>query len=106
MQDKPKIDEAVASLPLPFQQVDVLVNNAGLVIGMDPVEKVTEEAYDTMFNTNVKGLVFLTKAILPLMRERQRGHVINMGSVAGKEAYPGGSIYCGKCNIVDGVKVV
>jgi NADP-dependent 3-hydroxy acid dehydrogenase YdfG len=96
MQDKPKIDEAVASLP--FKQVDVLVNNAGLVIGMDPVETVTEEAYDTMFNTNVKGLVFLTQAILPLMKKRQQGHVINMGSVAGKEAYPGGSIYCGKCN--------
>ncbi|KAI8337180.1 hypothetical protein BC941DRAFT_426939 [Chlamydoabsidia padenii] len=103
MRDKPRIDKAVADLPESFKQVDVLVNNAGLVIGMDPVESVTEEAYDTMFNTNVKGLVFLTQAILPIMKKRQQGHVINMGSVAGKEAYPGGSIYCGTKHAVEAI---
>ncbi|KAI8089808.1 uncharacterized protein BX664DRAFT_333946 [Halteromyces radiatus] len=104
MRDKSSIDQAVASLPMGvFKDVDVLVNNAGLVIGMDPVEKVTEEAYDTMFDTNVKGLVFLTQAILPIMKKRQCGHIINMGSVAGKEAYPGGSIYCGTKHAVEAI---
>lgn len=92
MRDVQQIRSVVAQLP----PVDVLVNNAGMVLGRDPVDEVTEDAFDTMFNTNVKGLVFLTQAIIPSMKERQTGHIINLGSIAGKQAYPGGSIYCGK----------
>lgn len=86
-----QIKDVVAALP----PIDVLVNNAGLVIGLDPLVDVEEDQFDVMFDTNVKGLVFLTKAVIPSMKERQTGHIINVGSVAGKQAYPGGSIYCG-----------
>ncbi|KAI9497425.1 hypothetical protein BDB00DRAFT_804407 [Zychaea mexicana] len=101
---KQNIDAAVASLPTTFKgNIDVLVNNAGLVIGMDPLVEVTEDAYDTMIDTNVKGLVFLTQAILPGMIERQRGHIINVGSVAGKQSYRNGSIYCASKHAVDAI---
>lgn len=82
VRDKRRIDAAVASLPVK-DEIDVLVNNAGLVLGVDYLKDVTEEAYDTMFDTNVKGLVFLTQALLPSMIARGSGHIINIGSVAG-----------------------
>lgn len=82
VRSKENIDAALQTLPVK-DSVDVLVNNAGLVIGMDPLVDVKEEDYDTMFDTNVKGLVFLTQALLPSMIARQRGHIINIGSVAG-----------------------
>jgi NADP-dependent 3-hydroxy acid dehydrogenase YdfG len=92
---KKNIDEAISTLDLK-NDIDILVNNAGLVIGLDHLSEVSEDAFDTMFETNVKGLVFLTQAILPGMKSNKKGHIINIGSVAGKESYPGGSIYCGK----------
>lgn len=94
LRKKKNIDEAISKLDLK-NDIDVLVNNAGLVIGLDHLSEVSEEAFDTMFETNVKGLVFLTQAILPGMKSNKKGHIINIGSVAGKESYPGGSIYCG-----------
>lgn len=94
MRTKKAIDASLADLPI--KDIDVLVNNAGLVIGMEHLKDVSEDAYDTMFDTNVKGLVFLTQALLPAMIQRKQGHIINIGSVAGKQSYPGGSIYCGK----------
>ncbi|KAI9310797.1 hypothetical protein BX666DRAFT_2002786 [Dichotomocladium elegans] len=99
VRDTQQIKDLVASLP----PVDVLVNNAGMVLGRDPLYEVAEDAFDQMFATNVKGLVFLTKAIVPSMIERQTGHIINVGSVAGKQAYEGGSIYCGKSAHVSGL---
>ncbi|GJJ70749.1 3-hydroxy acid dehydrogenase / malonic semialdehyde reductase [Entomortierella parvispora] len=87
---KAKVDAALQA----FGDVDILVNNAGLVIGLDKLEDITEEAMDTMIDTNVKGLVFVTQAVLPGMRARNKGHVINIGSVAGQQAYGNGSIYC------------
>ncbi|KAF9302422.1 hypothetical protein BGZ91_009335, partial [Linnemannia elongata] len=77
-----------------FGDIDVLINNAGLVIGLDKLEDITEEAMDTMIDTNVKGLVYVTQAVIPGMRARNKGHVINIGSVAGQQAYGNGSIYC------------
>ncbi|KAF9193469.1 hypothetical protein BGZ51_003273 [Haplosporangium sp. Z 767] len=77
-----------------FNEVDILVNNAGLVIGLDKLEDITEEAMDTMIDTNVKGLVHVTQSVLPGMRARDKGHVINIGSVAGHQAYGNGSVYC------------
>jgi len=94
VRQKKNIDTAISKLPQK-NDIDILVNNAGLVIGLDHLSDVTEDAFDTMFETNVKGLVFLTQAILPGMKANNKGHIINIGSVAGKEAYPGGSIYCG-----------
>ena len=83
---KKNVEEAIASLPASVKNnIDVLVNNAGLVVGMEPLINITEEDYDTMMDTNVKGLMFLTQAILPGMIEREKGHIINVGSVAGKQ---------------------
>ncbi|GJJ73911.1 3-hydroxy acid dehydrogenase / malonic semialdehyde reductase [Entomortierella parvispora] len=85
-----KVQETAAK----FGDVDVLINNAGLVIGLDKLEDISEEAMDTMIDTNVKGLVHVTQSVLPGMRKRNKGHVINIGSVAGHQAYGNGSIYC------------
>ncbi|KAF9366706.1 hypothetical protein BGX34_009544 [Mortierella sp. NVP85] len=87
---KAKVNAAIEH----FGDVDILVNNAGLVIGLDKLEDITEEAMDTMIDTNVKGLVHVTQAVLPGMRQRNRGHIINIGSVAGQQPYANGSIYC------------
>ncbi|KAI7872115.1 hypothetical protein BDF14DRAFT_1717853 [Spinellus fusiger] len=98
------IDKAMAELPKDWRDaIDILVNNAGLVIGMDPLLEVTEEDYDAMMDTNVKGLTFLTQAILPVMKEKQSGHIINLGSVAGKQSYAGGSIYCASKHAVEAI---
>lgn len=78
-----------------MKNVDILLNNAGMVIGTDPLVEVEESVIDQMLATNVKGLVFLTQALVPGMKKRGVGHVINLGSIAGKQAYAGGSIYCG-----------
>lgn len=96
VRDKKQIDSVIAELPTEVKDIDVLLNNAGMVIGTDPLVDVEESVLDQMLGTNVKGLVFLTQAIVPRMKERGAGHVINIGSVAGKQAYAGGSIYCGK----------
>ncbi|KAG0018856.1 hypothetical protein BGZ81_010040 [Podila clonocystis] len=90
VRSKAKVDAVVASMG----DIDVLVNNAGLVIGLDKLEDITEEAMDTMLDTNVKGLVYVTQAVVPGMRARNSGHIINIGSVAGQQAYANGSIYC------------
>ncbi|KAF8953163.1 hypothetical protein BGZ46_003264, partial [Entomortierella lignicola] len=90
VRDKSKVNAAIEY----FGQVDVLVNNAGLVIGLDKLEDITESSLDTMIDTNVKGLVHVTQAVLPGMRQRNKGHIINIGSVAGQQAYANGSIYC------------
>ncbi|KAJ3320333.1 hypothetical protein HDV06_005364 [Boothiomyces sp. JEL0866] len=94
VRSKDLVFEAIKSLPKEFKDIDILVNNAGLVIGVDPLETVSEEAINTMFDTNVKGLVYVTQAVLPGMKERQRGAIVNISSIAGTEAYPNGSIYC------------
>ncbi|ORZ00103.1 hypothetical protein BCR43DRAFT_451931 [Syncephalastrum racemosum] len=99
LRDTKQINAVVEAVP----PIDVLVNNAGLVIGVDPVTEVDEEVFDTMFGTNVKGLLFLTKAVVRGMKERQTGHVINLGSIAGKQAYPNGSIYCATKYAVDAI---
>ncbi|KAF9426885.1 hypothetical protein BGZ94_005864 [Podila epigama] len=85
-----KVQETAALLG----DVDVLVNNAGLVIGLDKLEDISEQALDTMLDTNVKGLVHVTQAVLPRMRARDQGHIINIGSVAGQQPYANGSVYC------------
>lgn len=95
VRDKKQIDTVIAELPAEVKDIDVLLNNAGMVIGTDPLVEVEESVVDQMLATNVKGLVFLTQAVVPRMKERGTGHVINIGSVAGKQAYAGGSIYCG-----------
>ncbi|CAF9917110.1 MAG: hypothetical protein HETSPECPRED_003134 [Heterodermia speciosa] len=87
----------VDSLPAKFQNIDVLVNNAGLVKGTAKAPDILDEDIDVMFSTNVTGLIHMTQAILPIFKKREdggRGDIINIGSIAGREGYPGGSIYC------------
>ncbi|KAI8988106.1 hypothetical protein BDF20DRAFT_998619 [Mycotypha africana] len=98
-----QINKVVAELPDAVKDVDVLLNNAGMVIGVDHLVDVEEAVVDQMLSTNIKGLVFLTKALVPRMKERGTGHIINIGSVAGKQAYAGGSIYCATKFAVDAI---
>ena len=94
VRDRQAAQHAINSLPKDFQAIDILFNNAGLALGMDKEYEGIEENYDTMIDTNITALLMITRMIVPGMVERQRGHIINIGSVAGDGAYPGGSVYC------------
>ena len=87
------IDAALAALPPEWQQIDVLINNAGLALGVAPAQQASLEDWDTMIDTNVKGLVTMTRKLLPQMVARGSGMVINLGSIAGSTPYPGGNVY-------------
>jgi 3-hydroxy acid dehydrogenase / malonic semialdehyde reductase len=93
VRDETAVSAAVAALPAEFAAVDLLVNNAGLALGLEPAQRCVMEDWERMIDTNIKGLVYCTRAILPGMVERDRGHVINIGSVAGTYPYPGGNVY-------------
>jgi 3-hydroxy acid dehydrogenase/malonic semialdehyde reductase len=95
VRDRSAVAEVVAGLPAEFAEVDVLVNNAGLALGTDPAQSADLDDWDQMIDTNCKGLVYVTRAVLPGMVARGRGHVINLGSVAGTYPYPGGNTYAG-----------
>jgi len=95
VRDRPAVAEVVSGLPAEFADVDVLVNNAGLALGTDPAQSADLDDWDQMIDTNCKGLVYVTRAVLPGMVARGRGHVINLGSVAGTYPYPGGNTYGG-----------
>ncbi|CAH6720441.1 NADP-dependent 3-hydroxy acid dehydrogenase [[Candida] jaroonii] len=84
----------IGGLPKEFADIDVLVNNAGLALGRDPVGTILESDIVTMFHTNVLGLITLTQAVLPIMKAKNSGDIINLGSIAGRDPYPGGGIYC------------
>jgi 3-hydroxy acid dehydrogenase/malonic semialdehyde reductase len=94
VRDQAAVAAAVQGLPEGWRRIDVLVNNAGLGRGMDKLQDGDPADWDEMVDTNVKGLLYVTGAVLPGMVERGRGHVINLGSVAGHEVYPGGAVYC------------
>lgn len=91
--DKVAIDTAVRGLPSGFSDIDVLVNNAGLALGLEPADSASLDDWETMISTNVNGVVYMTHALLPAMVARGRGHVINLGSVAANYPYPGGNVY-------------
>ena len=95
VRDREAVDAAVAALPDEFKAIDVLVNNAGLALGLNPAQDAEVDDWDQMIDTNCKGLVYCTRAILPGMVARGRGHVISVGSVAGTYPYPGGNVYGG-----------
>ncbi|NJK39668.1 MAG: SDR family oxidoreductase [Oscillatoriales cyanobacterium RM2_1_1] len=92
--DRAAVESALIALPEPWSQVDILVNNAGLSRGLDKLQEGDIQNWEEMIDTNVKGLLYVTRAVLPGMVERRRGHVINIGSVAGHQNYPGGNVYC------------
>lgn len=95
VRDRARVAAAVQGLPEEFSAIDVLVNNAGLALGLGPAQEAELDDWDQMIDTNCKGLVYCTRAILPGMVARGRGHVINLGSVAGGYPYPGGNVYGG-----------
>ena len=101
VRDRAAVEEAVGSLPGQWADIDVLVNNAGLAAGMEPLHEGDPDDWDRMVDTNVKGLLYVTRAVVPHMVERGKGHVVNIGSIAGHETYPNGVVYCASKAAVD-----
>lgn len=95
VRDREIAEASVASLPADWQDIDVLVNNAGLALGLDREYEGDYRDWDTMIDTNIKGLLYMTRAVVPGMVARGKGHVVNIGSVAGDAAYANGNVYCG-----------
>lgn len=100
---KEEVESAVKSLPEAWRGIDVLVNNAGLAAGLETIQEGNVEDWEQMIDTNVKGLLYISKLIMPIMIKRQKGHIINIGSVAGKETYPKGNVYCATKHAVEAI---
>ena len=94
VRDREKASQAVKTLPAEWQEIDVLVNNAGLALGLEPEYEGNLDEWETMIDTNIKGLLTMTRLVVPGMVQRNSGHIINVGSVAGDAAYAGGNVYC------------
>lgn len=103
VRDAAAVERALAALPEPFREVELLVNNAGLSRGLEPLHQGALADWDEMLDTNIKGLLHLTRALVPGMVARGRGHVINLGSIAGREVYPRGAVYCASKHAVDAI---
>lgn len=94
IKDKNAVFNAINSLPEDFKTIDILINNAGNAHGLDPIQDGNLDDWDAMMDSNVKGLLYVSKAVIPQMTNRHSGHIINIGSSAGKEVYPNGNVYC------------
>lgn len=103
VQDKQAVDTAFGNLPQNWQSIDVLINNAGLALGRDSFEDADMTDWETMLNTNVHGLLYVSRALLPYMLRAKKGHIINLGSIAGKEVYEKGNVYCASKFAVDAI---
>lgn len=95
VRDRTMVERMIEELPAPFQEIDLLVNNAGLALGLEPAWQTSLDDWDSMVDTNIKGLLYCTRVILPGMVTRNRGHIVNIGSTAGAWPYPGGNVYGG-----------
>jgi hypothetical protein len=98
---KDEVECAFNSLPEQWQNIDVLVNNAGLAAGLSPIQDGSLADWDQMIDTNIKGLLYITRIVAPIMAEKKSGHIINIGSIAGKETYPNGNVYCATKHAVE-----
>ena len=109
VRDREKATECINTLPKEWQEIDVLVNNAGLALGLEPEYEGSYDDWDTMVDTNIKGLLTMTRLVVPGMIARDRGHIINVGSVAGDAAYANGNVYCATKaavkTITDGLRI-
>jgi len=103
VRNRQDVFENIESLPEEFREIDILINNAGNAHGMDSIQHGDLDDWDNMLDINVKGLLYISKAIIPGMLERQSGHIINIGSTAGKEVYPNGNVYCASKHAVDAI---
>jgi serine 3-dehydrogenase len=95
VRDQPAVERAIGGLPPEWAAIDVLINNAGLSRGLDKIHEAKISDWEEMIDTNIKGLLYVSRAVIPGMVKRGSGHVINIGSIAGHELYPGGNVYCG-----------
>lgn len=93
VQDLIAVQQVIKHLPKEFKEIEVLINNAGLALGLEPAHRADLNDWETMINTNIKGLIYCTHTVLPLMVQQNRGHIINIGSIAGNWPYPGGNVY-------------
>ncbi|RIV43948.1 SDR family oxidoreductase [Flagellimonas pelagia] len=103
VRDREAVFSAIEKLPDEFSRIDILINNAGNAHGLDPIDKGNPDDWEAMLDINVKGLLYMSKAVLPQMVERKSGHIINIGSTAGKEVYPNGNVYCASKHAVDAI---
>jgi NADP-dependent 3-hydroxy acid dehydrogenase YdfG len=103
VRDRAAVFSSIGSIPEKWQSIDVLVNNAGLALGRDYFDEANVDDWDTMMDTNVKGLLFVSRAVLPFMIKRNQGHIINLGSVAAKDVYEKGNAYCASKHAVDAI---
>lgn len=103
VRDQKKVFDTINNLPAEWKNIDILINNAGLALGRDLFDKASLEDWDTMLDTNVKGLLYVSKAVVPFMTQRRSGHIINVGSTAAKEVYEGGNVYCASKSAVDAI---
>ncbi|OYT11244.1 MAG: NAD(P)-dependent oxidoreductase [Bacteroidetes bacterium 4572_112] len=101
IRSKEGVNQAIESLDNSWKDIDVLINNAGLAVGLNKIQDGEIDDWERMIDTNIKGLLYITRAISPLMTARKSGHIINIGSVAGKETYPFGNVYCSTKHAVD-----
>ena len=93
--DRSAVESAISTLPAAWSEIDILINNAGLSRGLDKLHEGDIQDWEEMINTNIKGLLYLTRSVVPGMVSRSRGHVVNIGSIAGHQTYPRGNVYCG-----------
>jgi 3-hydroxy acid dehydrogenase/malonic semialdehyde reductase len=103
VQDREAATAAINNLPDEWKQIDILINNAGLALGRDLFDEASLDDWDTMIDTNVKGLLYVSKAVVAYMVQKGSGHIINMGSIAGKEVYERGNVYCASKYAVDAI---
>ena len=103
VRDRKQVMESLGNLPNEWTPVDILVNNAGLALGRDHFDEADLDDWDTMIDTNLKGLLYTTRAVLPLLRKNGGGHIVNMGSIAGREVYEKGNAYCASKHAVDAI---
>ena len=103
VQDEQAVNKAFQDIPSPWQSIDILINNAGLALGRDTFDQADIEDWKTMLHTNVEGLLFVSRAVLPWMMVRKKGHIVNIGSIAGRQVYERGNVYCASKAAVDAI---
>ncbi len=103
VRDRSAVEAALGTLPAEWAAIDILINNAGLSRGLDKIHEGNPDSWDEMVDTNIKGLLYVSRTVIPGMVQRGRGHVINIGSIAGREVYPNGNVYCATKHAVDAI---
>ncbi|HNV82407.1 MAG: SDR family NAD(P)-dependent oxidoreductase [Tenuifilaceae bacterium] len=101
VRNQQEVEKAIGSIPSGWKNIDVLVNNAGLAVGLNPVQNGIIDDWERMIDTNIKGLLYVTQSVLPIMIERGKGHIVNIGSIAGVQVYENGNVYCASKHAVN-----